>query len=133
MNKTFILLSLFLSACAGSGSSNSGGAQTLISYNKYDFVNATYVTNNDGFVISLYQTGMSLSKTGCDTTFFQASNTSLPAPGDPAKTIQGVNNGNSSCFPNQVNIEITNENKTFSNKASYSVKFLSDMYEMILK
>jgi len=128
MNK--IILILFLFGCAkGSDSGDGEPSLSLISYEKHDFVNSTYIPSRE-IIIIIYNNGFSLTKNGCDTVFYESNNTSLT--NITTKNLEGTNEEFPSCFPNQISIEITDNNQQFNSKKSFSVKILSDLYKMFL-
>lgn len=130
MNKTTLLLFLFLIGCAkSSDSGKSIDSLSLISYEKYDFVNSSYIPSSETLVI-IYNNGFSLTKNGCDSVFYNSIDTSLPNL--TTKNIEGSNDEFSSCFPNQITIEVTDRNQIFNSKKTFSVKVLSDIYNMFL-
>lgn len=130
MKRITLVLFLFLIGCAkGSDSGNGGTSLSLIGYEKYDFVNSVYIPSNEILII-IYNNGFTLTKNGCDTVFYESSDTSLPNM--TTKNLEGTNDEFSSCYPTQISIEITDNNQPFNSKKSFSVKILSDLYNMFL-
>lgn len=130
MKRITLILFLFLIGCAkGSNSGDGGTSLSLVSYEKYDFVNSVNVPSSEMLII-IYNNGFSLTKNGCDPVFYDSTDTALPNM--TTKNLNGTNEEFSSCFPNQINIEITENNQPFNSKKSFSVKILSDLYNMFL-
>lgn len=82
-------------------------------------------------VVVIYPKSFSLTKPGCESVMFDSSDTTLPV--NATKTITGINDGTpSSCYPYQINLDITNSGQQFNNKNIYSVTILADIYNMFL-
>lgn len=129
----FLSLSLILSACAGKRDPNTAETLTLLTYEKYEFVNSVYLPSNElTLFIHPYQ-GFTLAKVGCQDIFVADSKSRLPVLNETI-TLEGLNNDfNNPCYPYNISVEIFDGGAMFNSKKSYQIKYVTDMYNMILE
>lgn len=133
MKKHLFLILLFLFGCANQNNQKNSNYMTLISYQKYDFVNSQFISNSD-ILLTLYGDGFTLAKKGCTTIFFHAQNASLPTT-QSSKIISGTldSQNPSDCWGSGVDLEITQNNTLFNDKATYLINILADSYNFVLE
>lgn len=129
----FLSLSLVLTACAGQRDPNMQESLTLLTYEKYDFVNSVYLPSNELTLFIHPSQGFTLSKAGCQDIYISDIKSRLPVLNETI-TLEGLNSDfNDPCYPYNISVEIFDGGTMFNNKKTYQIKYVTDMYNMILE
>lgn len=131
MRKILLFIIFVIFGCSGGNNNEKRASQSLVSYQKYDFVNSTFIPNSE-LIIIIYNNGFSVTKTSCESLFFSSQNI-VQLPINSTTIITGTSDSyDQLCFPSQLSLEISNNGNLINNKKIYSIKVLSDLYNTYL-
>jgi len=133
MNKTLFLIFLFLTGCANQSNTKYSNYQSLIAYQKYDFINSQFIANSE-IVLTLYPKGFLISKSNCGSIFFNSTSTNLPIDSNQTIISGSIDiNSSSDCWGNYLDLEVSKNPTLFNNKDSYKINIQSDSYNFVIQ
>lgn len=133
MKHILFLITLFIMSCSNQNNQKSQSYVSLISYQKYDFVNSLFLANSE-VLLTIYSNGFVISKKGCSAIFFHSTNTTLP-DFSQSKTISGeVDSLNpTDCWGARLDLEISKNGTIFEGRQTYLISILADSYNFVLE